>query len=203
MHLDEALRQIADIRLSMQRAERFHGYRSLTVAASGVLGLLAAIMQPFWVAAPDTALGRYLAWWIAVAVGSLVIAGAEMGTRALRAGPGLARQHTQIAVEQFLPPLLVGALLTLIIFRTAPQVAWMLPGLWALTFALGIFASCRFLPRAVMVVACYYIACGCGCLMWGRDEFALSPWLMGITFGGGQLLAAFILHLTLERAHEA
>jgi hypothetical protein len=36
-------------------------------------------------------------------------------------------------------------------------------------------------------------------LLWGRGEVALSPWLMGIIFGGGQLLTAAILYLTLER----
>lgn len=199
MQLDEALRQISDIRQQMARSEVFRGYRSLTVGLSGVAGLIAAAIQPHWVASPELELGRYLGLWLAVAAASMAVAGAEMYWRARRAGSGLARQHTLLAVEQFLPSVAVGALLTLCIYRSAPHVAWMLPGLWSLIFGLGIFASCRLLPRQVLWIAAYYILCGGGCLLWGHGEYALSPWLMGITFGGGQLLGAATLYWTLER----
>ena len=46
MQLDEALRQISDIRHQMARSEVFRGYRSVTVGLSGGLGLLAAAVQP-------------------------------------------------------------------------------------------------------------------------------------------------------------
>ena len=48
MELREALQQISDIRQQMARSEVFRGYRSLTVGSSGVLGLLAAAVQPRW-----------------------------------------------------------------------------------------------------------------------------------------------------------
>ena len=93
----------------------------------------------------------------------------------------------------------MGALLTLSIYRGAPAVAWMLPGLWSLVFGLGVFASYRLLPRRVFSVDCYYVLCGCGLLLWGQGDNAFSPWLMGVSFGGGQLLGAAILYWTLER----
>lgn len=200
MQLDEALRQISDIRQQMARSAVFRGYRSITVGFSGVAGLAAAVLQPQWVASPDIELGRYLALWLAVAAVSLAVAGIEMYGRARRAGPGVAREHTLLAVEQFLPCVVVGALLTLCIYRGAQHAAWMLPGLWSLIFALGLFASCRLLPRPVFWVGGFYTLCGCGCLMWGQGENAFSPWLMGISFGGGQLLGAAILYWTLERS---
>ena len=200
MQLDEALRQISDIRRQMARSEVFRGYRSLTVGFSGVAGLLAAALQPAWVESPEIELGRYLTLWLGVAALSLIVAGTEMYVRAWRAGSGLVRQHTLLAVEQFLPCIAVGALLTLCIYRGAPHVAWMLPGLWSLIYGLGVFALVRLLPRQVFWVGAFYILCGCGCLLWGQDERALSPWQMGIGFGGGQLLSAAILYWTLERA---
>lgn len=200
MELDEALRQISDIRQQMARSEVFRGYRSITVGLSGLAGLSAAAIQPRWVPSPEIDLGRYLGLWLGVAAAGLAAAGAEVYWRARRAGPGLARQQTLLAVEQFLPCLIVGALLTLCIYRSAPDAAWMLPGLWSLIFGLGIFASHRLLPRQVLWVAFYYVVCGCGCLWWGRGDNALSPWHMGISFGGGQLLGASILYWTLERA---
>jgi hypothetical protein len=105
------------------------------------------------------------------------------------------------AVEHFLPCIVVGALVTMCIYRGAPQVAWMLPGLWSLIFSLGIFASYRLLPSQAFWVGLYYALCGCGCLLWGQGEHAFSPWLMAISFGGGQSLAATILYRTLERSH--
>jgi hypothetical protein len=199
MQLDEALRQISDIRQQMARGEVFRGYRSITVGFSGVAGLSAAVLQPLWVPAPEIELQRYLGLWLGVAAASFVVAGTEVGWRAWSAGAGLARQHTLLAVEQFLPCVVVGALVTLCIYRGAPHVAWMLPGLWSLIFGLGVFASYRLLPPQVFWVGSYYVVCGCGCLLWGQGENALSPWLMGISFGGGQLLGAAVLYWTLER----
>ncbi len=199
MELHEALRQISDIRRQMARGEVYRGYRSMTVAASGVLALLAAATQSWWVPSPEGELERYLGLWIGVAAASLIAAGIEMSRRARGGGAGLARQSTLLAAEQFLPCVVVGALLTLCIARAAPQVAWMLPGLWALVFSLGVFASRRLLPRQVVWVGAYYTACGCVCLAAGQGPDAYAPWQMGITFGGGQLLSAAILRWTLER----
>ncbi len=203
VELREALQQISDIRQQMARSEVFRGYRSLTVGFSGMLGLLAAAFQSQWVASPATDLSRYLVLWVSVALVSASIAGVELFLRAKNAGPGLARDMTRLAVEQFLPCLVVGALLTVCIYRSAPNVAWMLPGLWSLMFGLGVFASCRLLPSPVVWVGLYYVVCGCCSLRWGQVEHAFSPWQMAIAFGGGQLLCAAILYWTLERKHVA
>jgi hypothetical protein len=203
MELHEALRQIADIRCQMERGTVYRGYRAMMVGATGVLAVLAAAIQRLWVPSPGGDLERYLGLWVGVATASLVAAGVEMSWRAWGSGPGLARKMTLLAVEQFLPSVAVGAILTICIARGAPEAAWMLPGLWALIFSLGVFASHRLLPRQVAWVGVYYVLCGCGCLVWGRGEQALAPWLMGITFGGGQFLGAAILHWTLERTDVA
>jgi hypothetical protein len=160
-------------------------------------------MQSQWIAVADNELGRYLVLWICVALTSMLVAGAELLVRARASGPGVARQMTILAVEQFAPSVIVGGLLTLCIYRSAAHVAWMLPGLWSLIHGLGIFASYRLLPRPVGWVGCYFIACGCACLLWGQADRALSPWLMAISFGGGQLLGAAILYWTLERSDGA
>ncbi len=199
MQLDEALQQIAVIRQQMARSELFRGYRALTVAFSGVVGIAAALMQSTWVSSPQAELGRYLALWMGAAGISVAAAGAEIAWRAWRAGPSLARQQTLLAVSQFVPSLVIGAVITACIAGAAPHVAWMLPGLWSLLFALGLFASCRSLPRAVFWVASFYALCGCAWLLWGQGERAFSPWMMGTSFGGGQLFGAAVLYWTLER----
>lgn len=202
MQLHEALQQISDIRVHMAQSAVFRGYRSMTVGFSGVLAIVAATLQPMWVASPQEHIGPYLSLWLAVAGVCVIVAGAELFARVRRQsaeGFEMARRQTLVALEQFLPCLVVGALLTLVIYRSAPQVAWMLPGLWSLLYGLGIFASIRMLPRQSVLAASYYTCCGCGCLLWGQGDYALSPWLMGVAFGGGQLLSAAILYWNLER----
>jgi len=80
----------------------------------------------------------------------------------------------------------------------ANQILWILPGLWAMLFSMGIFASYRLLPKATFWVALFYMIAGTILLTLGED--ALSPWAMGLPFGAGQLFAAAILYWTLERS---
>ena len=202
MELRQALAQVSEIREQLARTEVFRGYRSLTVGFSGLMGLAAASVQAAWLPQPTERLGTYLTLWIGAAAVNVVVVGAEMWSRARMARTELARQTTLFAVEQFMPALVAGGLLTVVIAQRASESAWMLPGLWAVLFSLGIFASCRLLPRAVFIVGVWYLVGGILALAWGQAELALSPWFMGITFGAGQLLAAVILHITLERSDE-
>ena len=200
MELRDALCQISEIRQHMARSEVFRGYRSLTVGFSGMLALAAAALQPKMIPSPQGQLRSYLTLWVSVAILSIFVSGIEMWWRARASQSAMTRQKTLHAVEQFLPCVIVGALLTICIFLAAPDVAWMLPGLWSLVFALGVFASRRVLPKQILYVGLYYVFAGVGCLLWCQGESALSPWLMGISFGGGQLLAAVVLYWTLERS---
>jgi hypothetical protein len=75
----------------------------------------------------------------------------------------------------------------------------MLPGLWQVIFSLGVFASCRFLPRPVAAAGAWYLLTGLFCLSLG-DARALSPWAMGVPYAVGQLLVAGILLVTSTEA---
>jgi hypothetical protein len=201
LELHEALDQIAEIRDHLARTETFEGYRSATVGASGLLAVLAAGVQTVVIPDPAERLDAYLALWVGVAVVSAAIAGTEMYVRSRRAASETAVRLTRMVVEQFLPCIVVGALLTVAIAAVAPETAWMLPGLWSLVFGLGVFASARLLPRPVVWVAAYYLLSGAACLAVGKRLDPLSPWLMASTFGVGQLLAAAVVYWTVERKH--
>jgi hypothetical protein len=97
------------------------------------------------------------------------------------------------AVGQFVPWAVAGALMTLALIRFAPQCLWMTPGLWQVTFGLGVFASCRFLPRAMPLVGAWYLASGLAALAFAQGALAFTPWSMGIGFGVGQSLVALVL----------
>ena len=201
MELQEALAQVSEIRLQIARSESFRGYRSVTAAFSALTAVVAAALQPLFVPAPLGDPHAYLLLWITAAVVGAGATGIEMAIRCRRSASPTASRTTWMAVEQFVPCLLAGAVLTFVMAIYLAEELWMLPGLWGVLFSLGIFASRRLLPRAVIWLAFYYLACGALALALAQETWAFSPWAMGITFGGGQALTAIVLYVTLERDH--
>lgn len=200
MELHEALIQITEIRAQMARTEVFRGYRALPVAISGLLAVAAAGIQGTWINDPAAQWDAYLSLWVATAALSAAAAGGGMALRRRAHATSLGREVTWLAVEQFMPCLVAGGLLTAVLAKVAPEALWLLPGLWQLFFSLGVFASCRLLPRATVSVALFYLASGGATLALARGEHAFSPWAMGVPFGVGQLWAAAVLYWNLERS---
>ncbi len=203
--LREALSQIAEIRLQLARAEVYRGYRAVPVAISGLLAIVAAATQAVWIPDPLARPDDYLMLWLGTAVLAGLIPGASILVHRLLSDSELSRETARLAAEPFLPTLMAGGLMTLVL-------AWpgesthdleLLPGLWQIFFSLGIYGSSRNLPRAVIMVAAFYMCTGLACLAWARGPHALSPWAMGAPFTVGQLMAAAILYWTLERGHES
>ena len=193
--LDRALGDISDIRRQMAYSTEFRGYGPATLAATGVLAMGAAALQGTLVGDPASHARAYLTLWSSTTAISAAIAGAQMFTRARRIHSGLSDEMIRMAVEQFLPALGAGVLLTVTLGHFAPGVLWMLPGLWQVIYSLGIFSSCRFLPKAIAAAGAWYLVAGLVCLGLG-DARALAPWTMGFVFGFGQLLVAGILQAT-------
>jgi hypothetical protein len=110
------------------------------------------------------------------------------------------RRRTRKVVGQFLPSVFAGGAIAVCFCRLDPSLVVLLPGLWAICFGLGAFASRPYLPRASGWVALFYYAAGFVLLSIGRGNGAgLSGWWIGVTFGTGQLLAALVLWWNLER----
>lgn len=199
MELREALSHIAEIRARVAVMEGFRGYRAVPVGASGVLAVVAALAQPLLVPDPAADLGGYLALWLSTAVAGAAAAGSGIWWRWRQVHQPLSQQLTRLAVAQFLPCLAAGGLVTLVVARHAPEVGWMLPGLWQVLFSLGIFASCRLLPKPIVAVAIFYLLCGTLNLALRNTASGYAPWGMAVPFGLGQLATAGILYWHLER----
>jgi len=197
MELQNALAQIADIHRQMARTRVFRGYRAATTLLTGIGAVLAAVWQALAIADPASEPWRFANIWIAVAAASVIMVGTQI-VRSYRLGDSpLQRELTLLAVEQFLPCLVIGGAVTFVLYETAASVMWMLPGLWSIFFGLGFFASRRLQPGAIVFVGAFYLLCGLVALMLGIRAF--SPWVMGSVFGIGQTAAAIILYLKLER----
>ena len=200
--LYKALAQIHAIRDQVARGTEFRGYGAETVAATGVLAVGAALAQSLLLQHPAGNVTAYLGIWIATAALAVLLTGLQTITRTRRVHSGLARQMIVAAAGSLLPALVAGVLVTLALARGAPQALWMLPGLWQIFYALGIFASCRFMPRQLFVVGVWFLATGVLCLATGMGERALSPWEMGFPFGIGQLLIAAVVKFGFRESEE-
>ena len=192
--LDRALADITAIRSQLARGTEFRGYGPMTVAATGFVAMAAAGFQAVWLPQPASDLLGYVAIWVATAAVSIALIGIEMVARSRRIHSGLADAMIHAATEQFIPAGVAGALLTFVLFRFAPQSLWMLPGLWQIVFSLGIFASCRSLPRPMFGAGVWYLATGLASLAWANGAHAYSPWAMAAPYGLGQLFIATVLY---------
>ena len=166
MDVSRALDQIAEIHQQIAKGEVYRGYRSLPVAASGLIGIAAAWLQP-------AALGT-------------AIRSASSGTGP-RSPPcagirRLQRDHLQLRRPRRRrgPPADAAG------GRPVPaEHGWrrchhrsfshlsaalvpLLPGLWAICFGIGMFASRPYLPRASGWMALFYYAAGSRCLWQAR-----------------------------------
>jgi hypothetical protein len=190
--LHKAIGDISSIRRQMARSTEFRGYGPMTLAATGLTAIIAAAAQSAWVPDPASHVALYLAIWISTAMISATLIGSEMFARTRRIHSGLADEMIRMAVEQFLPSAGTGALLTFVLLQYVPTAGWMLPGMWQIIYSLGVFSSCRFLPRLMVLPGAWYLLTGLVAISLGGNR-ALSPWTMGIAFGLGQLLVAAVL----------
>jgi len=190
--LYKALGDIRSIRKQMANTTVFRGYGPATLTATGLFALLASAVQAAWLRDPANHISAYLEIWIYTAVLSALLTGVQMYTRTRRIHSGMSNEMLRMAVEQFLPSVGAGFLVTIVLVHYVSHTVWMIPGMWQVIFGLGIFSSCRFLPRPMPLAGAWYLLTGLSCLAMGGNR-ALSPWTMGISFGAGQILVAAIL----------
>lgn len=197
MDVSRALSQIAEIHQQIAKAEVYRGYRSAPIAASGLIGIAAAALQPRHTAGADPV--AFVAYWIAVAVVAGVVGASEIVYNYAAREDAAARRRTRQVIGQFLPSVVAAAVITASLVHLSAELVPLLPGLWAICFGVGVFASRPYLPRASGFVALFYYAAGIALLWRAHGPESLSGWWIGGTFGAGQLLAAVVLYWNLER----
>ena len=154
------------------------GYRALPVSLTAGAALLAALLQPSALGA-SPAPGAFLAYWILVAGLALTVAGGFIGYRYLFRETDAERRKTLRVVGQFIPCLAGGALATFLLASIGENAIRLLPGLWAILFSLGVFASRPYLPRAIGWAGLFYLLAGARLLSQAGSPSAFSPWGIG------------------------
>ena len=140
--LDKALGDITSIRRQVARTTEFRGYGAATLATTGAFAILAAVTQAFLLPDPTNHIGNYLRIWITTAILSAVLIGMQTVTRTRRIHSGLADEMIHMAVEQFLPSVGAGALISVVLVRVRP---WRLCGCFPV-FGKSSSASASSLP---------------------------------------------------------
>lgn len=189
--LNRALVDIRSIRRQVAQSTEFRGYGPLTLSATAAVALLTGVAQAIWVPDPASHPVKYVALWLSTAVLCAALIATQMLTRVNRFHSGMADEMIRLAVTQFLPAGIAGAVLPFILLKAAPNVIWMLPGLWHLIFSLGVFASCRCLPRPMLFVGTWFLVSGMACIALG-DERSLAPFTMSGAYAIGMAVVATI-----------
>lgn len=196
--LNQALSDIRNIREQVAQTTEFRGYGPLTLSATAVVALVAGVVQSQWVPEPAAHPVQYVSLWLATAVFCAALIATQMLTRANRLHSGMADEMIRLAVAQFLPAALAGLLLPFMLLRVTPAVFWMMPGLWQIIFSLGVFASCRCLPRAMHLVGVWFLAAGLGCIALGGNR-ALAPATMSGVYAVGMAMVAAIHYFSAKK----
>jgi hypothetical protein len=201
MRVTDALGQIAQIHDHLARAEQYRGFHPIAVALSGLIGVAAAVAQPWLVTADDpTGFARY--WLMVAAIGGCVGVSPALDAY-FRREDEFARRRTRRVAGQFLPCIVAGLCVTLALGRAGGGLVAFLPGLWAVLFGLGVFSARPYLPRATGWVGLYYFAAGSYLLANPPADLGRSGWAVGLVFAAGQAATAAVLRRNRERDADA
>jgi len=141
------------IRETMERAASFTAVPGWGGVAMGITALGAAA-----VAWRQTSPAAWLITWIAEAALAVAIAGWTTLSKARSAGVSLFTGPGRRFALSFVPPLLVGALLTVILFRAGLMAA--IPGMWLLLYGTGVATGGAFSIRIVPLLGLCFMVLG-------------------------------------------
>jgi hypothetical protein len=202
MEINRAIDNISEIHRHLERSEVYRGFRSIPVALSGVAGFIAALFQPLIIT--NSPVPRYfIYYWVSVAAIIVLVLGVGLLWRIFYHEKERERGKTIRVLNQFLPCILAGFVVSFGAFYSGEKSIMLLPGLWAVIFGLGIFSIRPFQPRMSGWIALYYIISGTVLLALAPSGLSLSPWGIGLTFGIGQIMSGGVLYWNLERKKNA
>jgi hypothetical protein len=178
-----AMDNLSFIRSTMERATAFTAVPGWGGVAMGLTALAATVMAS---RSPEP--GEWLTVWLSAAVLALGIGGWTMVLKARRAGTTVFSYSGRRFVLSYLPPLLVGALLTLVLVRAGLYTA--LPGTWLLLYGTGVVTGGAFSVRVVPIMGFCFMALGAIALL---APASWSAWLLALGFGGLHIVFGIII----------
>ena len=166
------------IRETMERAAEFTAVPGWGGVAMGITALAAA-----YFASRQTTPRAWLAVWLVEAFVAVSIAAPAAATKAHRANSRLFSGPGRKFLLSFAPPIVVGGLLTFVLFHTGVLAA--LPGLWLLLYGTAVVTGGAFSVRVVPVMGLCLMTLGAAAL------FAPAAWGDAFMAGGFGVLQIF------------
>lgn len=178
-----AIENLRFIRETMERSASFTAVPGWGTAAMGATAVGAAVLAGF-----QTAPATWLLVWLAEGAVAIVVGCCAVMQKARASQVPLLTGAGRKFALSLLPPVVAGGLLTAVIARAGLFQA--LPGLWLLTYGVGVVAAGAFSVRIIPVMGVCFMAAGAGALFvplaWGNV-------FLGGAFGGLHLLFGAII----------
>jgi hypothetical protein len=180
---EHAVKNIRFIRETMERATHFTAVPGWGMVFMGVTACFAGL-----VASLQPSNNAWLVTWLSEALLASAISVRTMARKARKAKISLLSGTGRKFVFSLCPPMLAGALLTVVFYRSG--LVDTLPGLWLLLYGTGIVTGGAFSVRIVPVMGMCFMLMGVAALfappLWG-DGF------MAVGFGGLHLIFGYII----------
>lgn len=180
---DRARDNLRFIRETMERAGSFTAIPGWGGVAMGITALGAAA-----IASRQASVLGWLITWIVEAGVAITIASWTTFTKARVAGTSLFSGPGRRFVYSFAPPLFVGALLTLVLYRTGFQSA--VPGTWLLLYGTGVVTGGAFSIRVVPLMGLCFMVLGAVALF---SPAELGNVLLAAGFGGLHIIFGAVI----------
>ncbi|HEX6292493.1 MAG TPA: hypothetical protein VFZ66_25125 [Herpetosiphonaceae bacterium] len=180
---DRAVDNLRFIRDTMQAATAFtavSGWGQVLVGGTALITAAIATTRP-----------QPAAWvvlWLGEALLAFAIAIAATVRKARATGLPLVSTPARKFVLSFSPPLIAGAVLTLVLYRAGATA--LLPGMWLLLFGTGIVTGGAFSVKIVPVMGLCFMVLGCLALL---SPAAWHPWFMAAGFGGLNIIFGVVI----------
>jgi hypothetical protein len=180
---DRAMDNLRYIRETMERASSFTAVPGWGQVAIGVTALGAT-----YLASRQPTARAWLGTWVAEAIISLLIAGWLMDRKARAAGTPLLSGPGRKVAFSLSPPMIVGGLLTIVLFRAGLTTA--IPGTWLLLYGTGVVTGGMFSVSVVPVMGICFMFMGALALF---APAAWGSWLMAAGFGGLHIIFGTVI----------
>jgi len=169
-----AMDNLAFIRSTMENAGAFTAVSGWGMVMVGFMAVAAS-----FIAAAQPSDARWLDVWLAMAAAGIVVQLWAMLAKARASGVPLLSGPGRKFVLAVSPPLLAGAVLTVVLHRAGMTA--ILPGLWLLLYGAAVAAGGAFSVEIVPVMGLCFLAAGALALF---TPLAWNDWILAIAFGG-------------------